>query len=198
MQGVGAGIYAILDELLDAQIVGRLLALHETLALENEIDDGVAGAGVEKVRVLRIVQFQVVAGELQMDARFAFRKQGRIQLDGAEETFAHATEAGLELVRRFGEDLILAGNRFERHLNLEYFCIAIQHLRRRMNLDEMDALHLVVLQLQALSLQIRLKDLAFAPMLLQLRLSVVSQHKVHASFAIVEASVCLQRFREIR
>jgi len=29
MQCIGAGVYAILDELLDAQIVGRLLALED-------------------------------------------------------------------------------------------------------------------------------------------------------------------------
>jgi len=125
MQCIGAGVYAILDELLDAQIVGRLLALDEMLALQNEVDDEVAGAGIQEVRVLRVVQLQVVAGELEMDARFALREESRIQLHGAEQAAAHAGEAGLELVRRLGKDLVLAGNRLERHLYLEYLRIAI-------------------------------------------------------------------------
>jgi len=60
-----------------------------------------------------------------------------------------------------------------------------------MDLDEVYPLHLVVLQLQTLPLQVRLEDLALAPLLLRLDLAIVGQHKVHAPFAIVEASVGL-------
>lgn len=67
-----------------------------------------------------------------------------------------------------------------------------------MDLDEVDALHLVVLQLQALPPQVCLEDFALAPMLLQLHLAIVSQDEVHAAVAIVEASISLHVRTAIR
>lgn len=112
MQSVGAGVDAVLDELLDAQVVGRFLALNEVLALQNKVDNRIAGAGVEEVWVLLVVQVQVVAAELEVNAALSLREECRVQLHGTEQTTTHPREAGLELVRGLGEDLLLAWNGF--------------------------------------------------------------------------------------
>lgn len=193
MQGIGASVDTVLDELFNAEIVGRLLAFDKVLALQYKINDGIAGAGIEEVGMLGVVQLQVVAGELQVDAWLSFRKEGRVQLNGAKEAAAHATQTGLELVLRLGKDLLLAGYGLQRHLDLEYLRIPIEHFGRRMDLDEVHPLHLVVLQLQAFALQVGLEDLTLPSMLLHLVLAIVGQHEVHTPLAIIEASVGLSK-----